>query len=162
MGALFPQDPGPENYLAWLLVVLVFLGWMLFLRKEFGRNVLPITSQQEIGEELSPVDVLNQRRINQGKKPLDRELFQRYYEEELARLEKEAKERSIWRRLGRRLGLGKYSPSGGAEGTRGQVESAPGAELPRRTQARADASVSDAAGEDVYKGPKPGASAAAK
>jgi len=76
---------------------------MTFLRHEFGKDVIPVTSRQEVGDELSPVDILNQKRVNQGKKPLDRERFQRYYEEELAKLEEEAKERSLWRRVWKRI-----------------------------------------------------------
>lgn len=72
---LFPPVPGPVNYLVWLGVVLLMMLWLVYLRIEYGPTVVPITSEQEVGEKLQPRDVANSRRRQRGLGDLDEAYF---------------------------------------------------------------------------------------
>ena len=72
---LFPPVPGPINYIAWLVIVLAMFLWLIYLRMEYGSTVVPITSRQEIGEKLQPLDIANSRRRQRGLGELDETRF---------------------------------------------------------------------------------------
>ncbi|EFO63093.1 Hypothetical protein GLP15_4394 [Giardia lamblia P15] len=71
----FPPIPGPVNYLAWLVIVLLMMLWLVYLRIEYGPTVVPITSEQEVGEKLQPLDIANSRRRQRGLGDLDEACF---------------------------------------------------------------------------------------
>lgn len=72
---LFPPVPGPINYIAWLVIVLAMFVWLIYLRMEYGATVVPLTSKQEVGEKLRPLDVANSRRRERGLEDLDESRF---------------------------------------------------------------------------------------
>lgn len=84
---LFPSVPGPVNYIVWLVIVLAMFLWLVYLRIEYGATVVPLTSKQEVGEKLRPLDVANSRRRERGLKELDESRFTDLQNEALRQLQ---------------------------------------------------------------------------
>lgn len=86
MSLLFPADPKLVNYAAWLGIAALMIIWVCIIRHFYGDKVLPVTSGQEMGQEIDELDLINSMRASKGKEPLDRAAFKKAFDEELSRL----------------------------------------------------------------------------